>query len=75
MTETLIPPIEESRADLDRLDLRTRMFVDGAFRDAVERRTGYVTENPATGQPHHRGRPRRPGRRRHRGRRRTQGRR
>jgi hypothetical protein len=50
MTETLIPPIEESRADVDRLDLRTRMFVDGAFRDAVGGGR-YVTENPATGQP------------------------
>ena len=50
MTETLIPPIEESRADLDRLDLRTRMFIDGAFRDAASG-DRFVTENPATGRP------------------------
>jgi gamma-glutamyl-gamma-aminobutyraldehyde dehydrogenase len=50
MTETRIPPIEESRADLDRLDLRTRMFIDGAFRDAASGER-FVTENPATGRP------------------------
>src|SRR6476646_4072109 len=50
MTDTLIPPIEESRADLDRLDLRTRMFIDGAFRDAASGER-FVTENPATGRP------------------------
>ena len=49
MTETLIPPIEELRADLDRLDLRTRMFIDGAFRDAASG-DRFVTENPATGR-------------------------
>ena len=50
MTETLIPPIEESLADLDRLDLRTRMFIDGEFRDAAGG-DRFVTENPATGRP------------------------
>src|SRR6478752_3110300 len=49
MTDTLIPPIEESRADLDRLDLRTDLFIDGDFRPARDGRR-FVTENPATGQ-------------------------
>jgi len=50
MTDTLIPAIEESKAEIAALSLRTRMFIDGEFRDAVSGRR-FVTENPATGQP------------------------
>jgi gamma-glutamyl-gamma-aminobutyraldehyde dehydrogenase len=50
MTETLIPAIDEARAEAERLDLRTRLFIDGEFRDAASGRR-FATENPATGQP------------------------
>ncbi|MEW6224414.1 MAG: aldehyde dehydrogenase [Chloroflexota bacterium] len=50
MTETLIPQIDESKAALERLRLRTQSFIDGGFRDAISGRR-FVTENPATGQP------------------------
>ena len=50
MTDTLIPAIDEAKAEFERLDLRTQAFIDGGFRDAVDGRR-YVTRNPATGQP------------------------
>ena len=50
MTDTLIPAIDETRADIDRLRLRTRLFIDGDFRDALGGGR-FVTENPATGRP------------------------
>ena len=50
MTDTLIPPIDETKAEIDRLDLRTQLFIDGAFRDAHGGQR-FVTENPATGRP------------------------
>ena len=50
MTETLIPAIDETKADIERLQLRTQLFVDGDFRDAVDGGR-FVTENPATGRP------------------------
>jgi len=50
MTDTLIPGIDEAKAAVGRLRLRTQSFIDGEFRDAVGGRR-YVTENPATGQP------------------------
>jgi gamma-glutamyl-gamma-aminobutyraldehyde dehydrogenase len=50
MTDTLIPELDEATAEVSRLDLRTRMFIDGRFRDAIDGRR-YVTENPATGRP------------------------
>ena len=50
MTDTLIPPIDETKAEIDRLSLRTQLFIDGAFRDA-QGGGRFVTENPATGRP------------------------
>ncbi|MCJ7711364.1 MAG: aldehyde dehydrogenase family protein, partial [Chloroflexi bacterium] len=50
MTETLIPDKAESTAELGRLRLRTQLFIDGGFRDAIGG-DRFVTENPATGQP------------------------
>jgi gamma-glutamyl-gamma-aminobutyraldehyde dehydrogenase len=50
MTDTLIPAADESKAELDRLRLRTQVFIDGEFRDAIGGRR-FVTENPATGTP------------------------
>ncbi len=50
MTDTLIPELDEATVEVSRLDLRTRMFIDGRFRDAIDGRR-YVTENPATGRP------------------------
>ena len=50
MTDTLIPVVGEARAEAERLDLRTRLFIDGAFRDAASGRR-FTTENPATGRP------------------------
>ncbi len=44
-----IPELDETHAEIERLDLRTRMFVDGEFCDAVGGGR-FVTENPATGQ-------------------------
>ena len=44
-----IPELDETHADIERLDLRTRMFIDGEFRDAAAGGR-YATENPATGQ-------------------------
>ena len=35
MTDTLIPDKAASTAELDRLELRTQLFIDGRFRDAV----------------------------------------
>src|SRR5262245_11711570 len=49
MTDTLIPAIDESRAELDRLRLCTQLFIDGDFRDAAGG-ARYATENPATGR-------------------------
>ena len=50
MTDTLIPDKAASAAEIDRLELRTQLFIDGAFRDALGG-ARFVTENPATGQP------------------------
>ncbi len=50
MTDTLIPPIDQTKAEIERLDLRTQLFIDGAFRDAQGGQR-FVTENPATGRP------------------------
>ncbi len=50
MTDTLIPQIDEARAEIAALRLRTQMFIGGEFREAVGGRR-FVTENPATGQP------------------------
>jgi len=50
MTDTLIPEIDESKAAIERLGLRTQAFIDGEFHDAISGRR-YMTENPATGQP------------------------
>jgi gamma-glutamyl-gamma-aminobutyraldehyde dehydrogenase len=50
MTETLIPDKTESAAELERLRLRTQLFIDGTFRDAHDGGR-FTTENPATGQP------------------------
>ena len=50
MTETLIPAIDETKADIERLRLRTQLFIDGDFRDALGGGR-FVTENPATGRP------------------------
>lgn len=50
MTDTLIPQIEEARAEVAALKLRTQLFIDGEFRDSASGRR-FVTENPATGQP------------------------
>jgi gamma-glutamyl-gamma-aminobutyraldehyde dehydrogenase len=50
MTETRIPAIDEAKAEIGRLRLRTQSFIDGQFRDAAGGRR-YVTENPATGEP------------------------
>lgn len=50
MTDTLIPDRETSLAAVPSLPLRTRLYIDGSFRDA--RRGGrFTSENPATGQP------------------------
>ena len=35
MTDTLIPARDEARAEIERLDLRTRLFIGGEFRDAA----------------------------------------
>jgi gamma-glutamyl-gamma-aminobutyraldehyde dehydrogenase len=48
MTDTLIPDREASRAAIPGLPLRTRLFIDGEFRDAIDGER-YVSENPATG--------------------------
>src|SRR5262249_15139487 len=45
-----IPAIDESRAELDRLRLRTQLYIDGDFRDAAAGGR-FTTENPATGRP------------------------
>ena len=50
MTETRIPDKAESATELERLRLRTQLFIDGAFRDALDG-DRFTTENPATGQP------------------------
>jgi 4-(gamma-glutamylamino)butanal dehydrogenase len=50
MTDTLIPAADESRADIERLRLRTQLYIDGAFRDASDG-ARYTSINPATGQP------------------------
>jgi gamma-glutamyl-gamma-aminobutyraldehyde dehydrogenase len=50
MTDTLIPDKAESTAAIDRLDLRTQLFIDGRFRDAAGGGR-FTTENPATGRP------------------------
>jgi gamma-glutamyl-gamma-aminobutyraldehyde dehydrogenase len=50
MTDTLIPAIDESKAEIAALRLRTQLFIDGDFRDAASGRR-FVTENPATGRP------------------------
>ena len=50
MTDTLIPAIDQAKAEIAALSMRTQLFVDGDFRDAHGGRR-YVTRNPATGQP------------------------
>ena len=50
MTETAIPTADEARAEIGRLQLRTQLFIDGAFRDAASGQR-FTSENPATGQP------------------------
>ena len=50
MTKTLIPDKAASTAAIHGLQLRTQLFIDGAFRDAAGG-ARYETENPATGQP------------------------
>ncbi|HEY5630465.1 MAG TPA: aldehyde dehydrogenase family protein, partial [Candidatus Limnocylindrales bacterium] len=50
MTDTLIPDRDASLAAIASLPLRTRLFIDGAFRDAAGGRR-FTTENPATGEP------------------------
>ncbi len=50
VTETLIPAIDETKAEIERLRLRTQLFIDGDFRDALGGGR-FVTENPATGRP------------------------
>src|SRR6187455_3879191 len=50
MTDTLIPDKAASMAELAGLELRTQLFIDGRFRDAIGGKR-YVTENPATGRP------------------------
>ncbi|HKB94902.1 MAG TPA: aldehyde dehydrogenase family protein, partial [Gaiellaceae bacterium] len=50
MTDTLIPDRAASLAAIASLPLRTRLYIDGAFRDAARGRR-FTTENPATGQP------------------------
>ncbi|HEX5828913.1 MAG TPA: aldehyde dehydrogenase [Candidatus Limnocylindrales bacterium] len=49
MTDTLIPAKAEAEDAIARLDLRTRLYIDGRFRDA-EGGASYTTENPATGR-------------------------
>lgn len=50
MSEAVIPSPAEARAAIATLELRTRLFIDGEFREAASGRH-FVTENPATGQP------------------------
>ncbi len=50
MTDTHIPDRDASLAAIASLPLRTRLFIDGAFRDAKGGRR-FTSENPATGQP------------------------
>ena len=50
MTDTLIPDRDASLAAIANLPLRTRLFIDGAFRDAMAGGR-FTSENPATGQP------------------------
>ncbi len=50
MTDTLIPRADEARAEIKALTLRTRLFIDGDFRDAHDG-ARFTSENPATGQP------------------------
>ena len=49
MTDTLIPDKAASVAEIDRLELRTQLFIDGRFRDALGG-ARFATENPATGR-------------------------
>ena len=50
MTDTLIPAKTRVRGgDRPASGLRTQLFIDGAFRDAIGGGR-YVTENPATGR-------------------------
>jgi len=49
MTDTLIPDKAQTTAALDTMQLRTRLFIDGQFRDAADG-AAFVTENPATGR-------------------------
>jgi 4-(gamma-glutamylamino)butanal dehydrogenase len=49
MTDTLIPAIEEAKAEIGRLRLRTDMFIGGAFRPATSGRR-FTSTNPATGE-------------------------
>jgi NAD-dependent aldehyde dehydrogenases len=50
MTDTLIPTTDEAKAEIDRLSLRTRLFIDGRFQDATDG-TRFTTVDPATGRP------------------------
>ena len=49
MSESTIPSLEESRAAIAKLELRTGLFIDGKFREAASGRR-FSTENPATGK-------------------------
>ena len=52
MTDTLVPAVsavDTARAEIAQLRLRTQMFIDGQFRDAISG-ARYLTHNPATGQ-------------------------
>ena len=50
VAEPAIPSLAESRSAAADLRPRTRLFIDGAFRDAAAGGR-YTTENPATGRP------------------------
>jgi gamma-glutamyl-gamma-aminobutyraldehyde dehydrogenase len=50
MTDTLIPARHEAAAEIERLRLRTDLFIGGEFR-AAESGRRFVTTNPATGEP------------------------
>jgi 4-(gamma-glutamylamino)butanal dehydrogenase len=49
MTDTLIPAIDEAKAEIGRLRLRTDMFIGGEFRSATGGRR-FTSTNPATGE-------------------------
>lgn len=49
MPDTLIPTAHEAKAEVERLSLRTQLFIDGRFLDAIEG-TRFATVDPATGR-------------------------